>query len=272
MKREAIPLRFSFQARKLAPSVFHTDPGESAVRYEVLPDGEGWLYFAYHPHEVIEALRKQGIDPQRIRRLYFAQQLADDLETPVRLEGGKEALVRLDGTVTLLPLSLLPTPVERPADTLPRPSRFFRLPIHSETGFLGKKTIQVLLLAALLLSLSWLVEGIRYARAAQAAASRLNEALAAHPTLQSRLTRENIYAKYHRIDRTQRQFRETVRAIGSLVSKESKLDSLTLDPQGYRATLSVHPKKLQTLETLAQDQGLGVASASGTTLKLKGAW
>jgi hypothetical protein len=132
--------------------------------------------------------------------------------------------------------------------------------------------MMILALATLLLSLGWLTEGIRYHRSASEIERRLAEVLSSHPTLQSRLTRENIYKKYATIDREQRRFRQTVRAIGTLVSKDSKLDLLALDDKGYRATISVAAQKRKTLESLAKENGLQVARSSGNKLQLQGTW
>jgi hypothetical protein len=273
MKREEIPLRFAFQARKLAPSLFEENhSSEEPTRYEVLRNGESWLYFAYHPEEIREALMKAQVDPGRIRRLYFAQQFASLLDRPVLLPGGEEALVLLDDTVTLLPARMLPEEPSSHAEELPRPSESFRFSFEGTESKINRKAALVLSGALLILGLGWVLEGFRYHRAATAEEKRLEKVLEAHPTLRSRLTRENIYNKYHAVDRRQRQLRRTVRAIGTLVSKDSKLDSLAIDEKGYRATLSAQAKKLQTLRELADDAGLPAKISSGKKLEIRGSW
>jgi hypothetical protein len=272
MKRDEIPLRFAFQARKLAPSLFEENVSGEETLYEVLRDGEGWLYFAYHPEEVREALTEAEVQPGRVRRLYFAQQFAPLLDRPALLPGGKEALVSLEGTVTLLPTQMLSEEPSLRAEELPPPAEAFRLSVEGAESTVNRKTALLLSGALLLLGLGWVAEGFRHHQAATAEERRLDRVLESNPTLRSRLTRENIYKKYHAIDRRQRQLRRTVRAIGTLVSKDSKLDSLTIDGEGYRAILSAQAKKLKTLRELADDVGLPAKITSGKKLEIRGSW
>jgi len=272
MKRDELPLRFAFQARKLAPSLFEESAFGDAMRYEVIKEGERWLYFAYNPEEVRHFLREHGIDPHRVRTLYFTQQFASSLDRPGRLPGGREALVLVDGTVTLLPASLLEEPPTREASTLTPPRQRFSLPRSGDASSgLGRKTAFTLAVAALLLGIGWLAEGIRYQRSAHSLGQELERVLQEHPTLRSRLTRENIHGKYSRIDKHQRQIRDTVRTIGILISKDSKLNTLAIDEKGYRANISVPRKKLRALKELAAESGLLAAEKSGR-LEVAGAW
>lgn len=271
LKRDPLPLRFAFQARKLAPSLFEESGPQEPLRYEVLKEPEGWLYFAYNPDEVRTFLKQRGIDTRRLRGLYFAQQFAPSLERPARLPGGREALVTVNGVVTLLPLSLLDEEPVLEAESLSPPRQRFALPLGETASRIGKSTAVALVAASLLLGLAWLAEGIRYQRATGALTQELERSLEQHPTLRSRLTRENIHGKYSRIDRRQRQIRDTVRAIGTLISKESKLDTLALDEKGYRATISAPSKKLKTLKELADGAGLH-ATVKGGALELSGGW
>ena len=266
---EPLPLRFTFQAKKLAPSVF--DENDAAIRYEVMKEGEGWRYFAYRPDEILSLLRERAIDPRQIRRLYFAQQFAGALHTPLLLEGSDSALLNIDGIVTLLPVNLLEEAPRERREQPPLPSRYFHLPYAPHDGSVPSRIAWSVTAAALLLAIAWFAEGIRFQRSASGLKNALQEELSRHPTLQSRLTRENIYEKYRKIDTQQRRIRETLRRIGTLVSKESRLDSLTVDAKGYTALLDAPGPKLSTLKLLASKAGLS-ARVDGAKLRIEGSW
>ena len=266
---EALPLRFAFQAKKLAPSVF--DESDEAIRYEVIKEGEGWRYFAYRPDEILSLLRERGIDPRRIRRLYFAQQFAEALHAPLLLKGSDSALLSIDGVVTLLPVDLLEQSPRETTEQLSRPSRHFRLPHATQEGSVPPRIAWTVTAAALLLGIAWFAEGIRFQRSAAGLENALQEELSLHPTLRSHLARENIYEKYRKIDTRQRRIRETLQRIGTLVSKESRLDSLTVDAKGYTALLDAPKSKLSTLKRLASKAGLS-ARIDGTKLRIEGSW
>ena len=273
MKRDDLPIRFAFQARKLAPSLLEEAGDPQRLRYEVLKEGEGWLYFAYDPEEVASFLRNKGIAPERVSRLYFAQQFAPLLKQPVLLSGGTQALSLVDGTVTILPSSLLQERPGRFAESLPLPDQSFRFPQGKPSSRLGSKQALWLLVGATILGAAWMIEGIRHAKSASELEARLEKALQEHPALQSRLARTNILEKYRSIDRLQRQIRDRIHAVGTLVSKETKLNRLKVDAQGYQASIDAPSSKLPTLKQMAREADLKLSQKPGAGgLELKGTW
>jgi len=272
MKRDDLPVRFAMQARKLAPAILEEAGDPETLRYEVLRQEEGWLYLAYDPREVARALREKGLAPERIGRLYFAQQLEAQLQEPALLPGGEYALHNLEGTVTILPSSLLDPPPSRSALSLPLPQEAFRFPLgETHTALLGRRQALWLVVAALLLGGAWLLEGIRDTRQAGNLEENLSAELAEYPTLQSRLARQNILEKYRKIDRRERQIRDRIQALGTLTSKETRLNSLTIDETGYQASIELPASKRNTLTEMAREAGLKV-ERSDRELELKGAW
>ena len=108
LKRESIPVRFHFQAKRLAPSILESLlPPERLFEYYVFKDGEDWSFIAYDPDEISHFLQSRDLAVERVSKLYFAQQSAERFATPVELDEN-EALSNIQHTATVVPKMLLP--------------------------------------------------------------------------------------------------------------------------------------------------------------------
>jgi hypothetical protein len=276
MKCETIPLRFAFQARKIAPSVLEelTQGNHGNFRHEVLRTEEGWCYFAYEPRQLEEFLREKGVNRSRIGRLYFAQQLEPFLrEKPLPLPPTEQKLLSIDGTVTVIPEKFLE---EREMSALRREmlsGRGFPFPGEGKSSRIGRKATFWLTLLFSIFGLSWIAEGIHYRQQIGSFHEQLGQAVGEESLLASRITRESIFKKYDAIDRRQRKIRETVRKIGSLVGKESKLERLKVTPKGYEAELDVKQNKIEEVRQAASSLGLSPSvDKPRSKVLLKGSW
>jgi hypothetical protein len=239
---------------------------------EVFREGEQWVFVAYDPKELSRLLRELGCTPERVKTLYFAQQFAEQLDAPLLLDD-KEALINLDGTVAITPLSLLGPSLEttKSLKDLHRPSIGFPFRGGSSGKWLERKEVNWIAAGLLLLGIAWFIEGIRYHQASRKYERALTQAAEAHPALASRITRNNIYKKYSSIDHRQREIRETLKKIGRLVSKTSKLDSLHLDERGYEAIIDAPTVKLASLKGIADSLDLP-SQPKEKTLHIQGRW
>jgi len=276
MKCETIPLRFAFQARKIAPSVLEelTQRDQGEYRHEVLRTAEGWCFFAYDPHHLAEFLRGKGLVRSRIGRLYFAQQLEPFFrERPLRLPPTDRKIFSVDGIVTIIPEKLLE---ERGEISLQRDmlsGKGFSVPGGRVSSRIGGKTALWITVLFSLFGLAWISEGFYYRQQIETFRKSLGKAVGGERLLASGITRESIFKKYHTIDLRQRKIRDTVRKIGSLIGKESKLERLELTPKGYHAELSVTSGKIKEVQKAAD--GLGISSSVDrvhSKVTLKGTW
>ena len=105
VRREKLPLKFAFQAKRLAPSILDelTEEAEE-MEYVVYKDGEEWVFIAYNPASIYEYSVKAGLDPHSARSIYFAEQIRDILKQPLCV-GDDLALTVIENYVTLIPKS-----------------------------------------------------------------------------------------------------------------------------------------------------------------------
>jgi len=103
LKREELPVKYAYQAKKIAPSLFEgllEDKGEH--EYLVIKEEEGWVFIAYDIEKISAFLASKGIEKDKVSKLFFAQESSSHFIKPLGL-GEREALVSLDDTVVVVP-------------------------------------------------------------------------------------------------------------------------------------------------------------------------
>ncbi len=111
-RRSEIPLRSARAARRIAPSLFFGWLPEGQFRFLAQKESDG--------HYGIYALdlEEQGLLPDRIERIYFAQAVLSKEQTPMQASD-ESALDFIDGLCVSLPLAYLSTTAKPAADLAP---------------------------------------------------------------------------------------------------------------------------------------------------------
>ncbi len=266
LKRESLPLRFAYQAKRIAPSIFDGLLEEgSEYAFHVQKEGNDWLFYAYNPEEIASWIQSKGIAPHRVKRLYFAQQLKDLFQKPVPL-GEHYVMQTVNDTVTLFPRALASP--ENLSGTLRMPAKLpgsaVSLHLSGKRGFLTLRQSAVIGSLFLAGALLYFVEAGRYRNSA---AERLSEMKANYPKLAGRYTRETILKKYRTIDRRERSKREAIETISKMIFKDAVLQELSIDDKTIEAhfTLGSGAAK-EKLRSLAKAAHFEVRVAGNTLL------
>jgi len=87
---------------------------------------------------------------------------------------------------------------------------------------------------------------------------QLGQVLDDAPSLRGAYARKAIYQKYTAIDKHQRAIRDKIKSISKLVSKKTKIDSITIDSRGYKAQIDISKdtKSTKSLRAIAEAEGL----------------
>jgi len=256
-KREELPIKYAFQAKKLAPSILDELTGEGAFVYETFQDGDQWVFVAFDVQQLSDFLETKGGTLDRVHRLYFAEQAREGFVPPVALND-RDALAVVNDTVTVVPRQLLgeEQPFASFNETL-RPSKAFEIK-RTRNSLLDVRIAVTLAGLLTALGIAYIAEGFRYQKALGDAEAKLESLLEANPSLRGAYAREAIHKKYMQIDTRQRAIRDRIKDIAHLTGKEVKIDALSVDTKGYRMSLSVPEKEktLSSLRALAKDGGL----------------
>jgi len=272
LKREPLPIRFHFQARRLAPSVLESLlPSEGSYEYFVFQEKDAWVFIAYDPEEISEFLRDLGVDVEKISKVYFAQQAVERLTIPLSLDKN-EALSSVQHTATVTPKTLFPpetTYQDFSPEFRPKKGKTFAGSTHS---IIRQKDAWILSAIFVLFAIMFAAEGLRYRHTVLTMQKKVSNLLEGYPALQSRYARANIAKKYQQIDREERRKRETLKGLSHLMLPGVQLETLVLDGKHFSATLkSPDEKTVVRILSLAREKHFKAGRPSGQTLvKIEG--
>jgi hypothetical protein len=272
-KHEALPVRFRYQAARLAPSILEgLLPEEGSFEYFVFRELDGWAFIAYDNDAIGDFLREKDIAVEKVSKLYFAQQVEERFVEPVAL-GEREALVSVQHTATVLPRALLPDTVQfQPFSDAFRPSEGKTFGAGSRS-FIATKEAVTIAIVLLLFAGMFLTEGVRYRMAIDAMRQKVDILLKDHPSLQSGYTRANIAKKYQKIDKEERHKREILKKLSRLLLPGVELESLKMEKKHYAAVFKCPDEKsVVRVQALAKERQFKSSRlGSGNLVKIEGA-
>lgn len=273
LKREVLPLRYAYQAKKIAPSLFDglLEEGKH-YDYLVWKEEEEWVFLAYDLEKITTFLLSKGFTLENVSKLFFAQQAVDLFDKPLLL-GENEALVSLDNMVVVIPKGALRED-EGPFlafDNSFTPKKGVLLP-GAYGSVLSMKQASILATIFTLFALMFFVEGWRYSGNAKAGESQMQELLEAYPSLQSKYTRDSIVTKYKTVDRVERKKRDMIKMLSGMIFKGVTLTSLEIDEKMVKAQFSCKDAQVEKrLKALAKKNKLNTAAIAGSNdLKIEG--
>ena len=262
LRKEDLPVKYAYQAKKIAPSLFEGLVEENGeYEYFVYKEGEEWVFIAYDPSELIAFLRSKGIPPEKVRHVFFAQQIISQLGSPVSL-GENSVLAPIRQTATIVPSAVAAesSPFDPERITLPKKS--VRLNVGA-TSLVPPRYMWMFAGVFLLFGMLWLIEGVRYNKDNGMLEAKLQKIYEAYPSLQNSYTRENIAKKYHALDKSERKKRQVVSQISKVLVKGVTLDEFEMDKKKFKAVLSTSGADVsKRLETLLKQNGMKKSSAS----------
>ncbi len=272
LKKEVLPLRYAYQAKKIAPSLFDGLLEGGDYEYMVWKEDEAWVFLAYDIQKITTFLESKSFALEHVSKLFFAQQSVDLFDKPI-LFGEDDALVSLDGMVVVVPRGALsdedgPSPV---FDNSFTPKKGIVLS-GAYGSVLSLKQASMLSAIFILFALMFFVEGSRYSDDSKAGEAKIQELLSANPALQSTYTRESIASKYKAIDRTERKKRELVKMVSGMIFKGVTLSALEIDTKSYKIHFTCKDAQVvKRLNQLAAKNKLKTSAVSGShDLKIEG--
>jgi hypothetical protein len=250
LKKETLPVKFAYQAKNIAASMFEgmLEEGKS-YEYFVFREGEEWVFIAYCLEEITAFFRDKGLAPESISKLFFAQQAVSAFTQPYLLSD-KEVLTVLDDTVVVIPRSIAGDEALNTTLDIPNPSKGIALQ-SSYASLLSFRDSLGFAAIFILFALLFIVEGARYGGDSKESKAELESLIEANPSLSSQYTRESIATKYQKIDQVERKKREAVKVLVDMIYKGVELKSLHIDDKGFYGDYIV--KEARTVKRMESD-------------------
>jgi hypothetical protein len=235
--REALDIKFAYQAKQIAESLFDDYLDDKTYQYHVTKHEGYWYFYAYNIEEIESFLESVGIEKHRVSKIYFAQELKDALTEPVQLSD-TTALQTIEGIVTLIPTRLIDPNV--PLKKLDLNT----LKLHSGVSIGASHASLVSLKETILLSSLFVIlgtvlifEGNRIKSSIAKENNQLITLLSNNSSYGSKMIRQNILEKYKPIDRIERAKRQAIQDLSKLLSANSELTSLTIEKSTLKADI-----------------------------------
>jgi len=267
MKKEALPVKYLYQAKKIAPSLFDGLLDESGTyEYFVFKEKDAWVFIAYDPEEIRKFLLGKGIAAEHLSKVFFVQQVAEAFEKPVILSD-KEALMTIDGTVTLVPKGVLASDLQATVfDASFTPSSGVTLQ-GAHASLISKREAIVLAAVFTIFAAVFFIEGWQYSRSLETQKQEMQELLASYPALQSKMQRESIALKYRTIDGKERKKRETIKTLAAMIFKGVTLTSYHMDEKHFKVLFScANDKVAKKVQEMAKKSKFKVTSTKGSNI------
>ena len=265
LKKEALPVKYLYQAKRIAPSLFDGFlEAWNDYEYLVFKEENSWVFIAYNTGQINSLLLSKGIKPEQVSKIFFAEQVRDLFTAPVLL-GDKEALVVLDNAVVVVPQAVIEeetTVLEFDNSFTPKTGITLK-GVHNSLLSLSQAVVLATLFT--LFAGMYFVEGWRYGNESKAGAEEMQELQEAYPSLQSKMQRENIATKYKSIDTAERKKREVMKSLAGLIFKGVTLTTFSLNEKGYKVQFSCSDASVaKRLKELAKKEKFNTSKVAGS--------
>jgi hypothetical protein len=227
--REELDIKFAYQAKQIAESLFDDYLDAKVYQYHVTKHEGYWYFYAYSIEEIEAFIESMGIEKHRVSKIYFAQELNNALEEPVQLSN-TTVLQTIEGVVTLIPTQLIDPNVSLQTlnlETLKLTSGVSMGASHA--SFVSLKETILLSSLFVILGTIFIFEGNRIKSSIAKEKMQRQELLSVDSSYGSKMIRENILEKYKPIDKIERAKRQTIQDVSKLLSSKSELTMLNIE-------------------------------------------
>jgi len=236
LKKEALPIKYEYQAKKIAMSIFDDILDDGVYSFFVYKYQEEWIFIAYNIDNIINLLKEKGLS-DKVRYIYFIQQFIDSIDTPIRLDD-LQAIVSLDKTMTIVPITTLNNAqiVDFDLQNIKIPKKHITL--KQEKQNIDNKILWIFSLIFIVFSMIYLYQGYRYQNVSDMD-EKLNTLISKYPNLQSSYARDNLLKKYKLIDLQERKKRNIIKNISLLLKQKAQIDELRIKNDIYMVRLNI---------------------------------
>jgi len=266
--REELDVSFGYQAKQIAGALFDDYLNSNyEYQYHVYKCKQEWCFFAYNIEEIDLFLESIGIGKHRVSKIYFAQQIQEELTEPILLDDNN-VLQSIDETVTIIPRQLMNPSVEyMPFNIDSIKLKGGATMSSSLNSLVSLKETLILSTLFLLLGGIFIVEGNRIKASIAKDDAKLTAMLDENPKYVSSMSRTSILEKYQPIDTVERGKRQAIKDISKFLSNKSQLQTLNISKNKITATIKTQNQNIsRQVKTHAKAKSF---KSSGTALNVK---
>ena len=246
-KKVILNVKYSYEASKMAPSVFDGILPDGDFRYKVFKTAKKeFVFIAYDMHNIINKLKLLGINMQMVNKIYALQ--SEFINRDVALRVNEEyGVVTNEGIVTYVPLKLLSSIVEVDISDVLRQKKLSGNYIYSKSfqrsSLNSKQTNQILsLLMILVLILSF--DLLKVQKERNLIVEQKTSLIERYNLPKTGFQVKSIYNELNEIDKQQSDLNDAIKYIGEFkLSGDEFFNSLVYKKHILRFVVKLNSTK-----------------------------
>jgi len=244
IKKEELPVKRVYEAKRLAPSVFDGFLPEGNFSYIVYKEDEKFILIAYDKEEILKTLENIVDDMNNIEEIYFAQTEFSDIEGCVEIDD-KNAIASIEGVIVQIP--------RRCANPSMRIDEFlegmefskYKIKIGAQE-VMGKKELVLYAAVFALFTLSFLTEYAIYKTEIKKMQTKKMQILTKYNLPRTSIQLKSIKNSLLKSYNTQKRIRDTIDYLGSVELKKGEfIDMISVDTKNADFSIKLSSKQRQ---------------------------
>ena len=243
-----LSLKFNFQVREYLPSIFEEFTNSANLSYLAVSKGDDlfWL-FAYDDKTILKSLVDMGVDPSKVKKIYFAQNVFSK-EKYITLNDGY-MLANIESTISRVPKSCMNSKITSKEISQKVLSLQNGVTLKKYTSFIDDKLVKKFMIPLMLIVIIMGVEAISVWNKNKNLSQQSDKVFTSYnlpPTsFQNKAILSNIKIKSLK----QQKVRTFMKAIFRAPLKNTEYIQM-LDINEKNANISIKLKKIKNAETL----------------------
>jgi len=244
IKKEELPVKRVYEAKRLAPSVFDGFLPEGNFSYIVYKEDEKFILIAYDKEEILKTLENIVDDMNNIEEIYFAQTEFSDIEGCVEIDD-KNAIASIEGVIVQVPRRCA-NPSMRIDELLEGMELSkYKIKIGAQE-VMGKKELVLYAAVFALFTLSFLTEYAIYKTEIKKMQTRKAQILTKYNLPRTSIQLKSIKNSLLKSYNTQKRIRDTIDYLGSVELKKGEfIDMISVDTKNADFSIKLSSKQRQ---------------------------
>ncbi len=246
-KKVNLNVKYTFEAAKMAPSVFDGILPNGSYKYKVFKlDKNEFVFIAFDIKQILNDLEHIGISLQTIDKIYTIQ--SELLNKDIFLKADdKHAIVSFEGIATYIPLKLLNTETQTSINDVLKDKKLSSNYIYSRSFQnlqIGSKDMNLILWFLVVLATILLLNMLKIQKERKFLAEEKSNIIQRYHLPTTSFQIKSIQRELSRIDAKQNSLKEAIDYLGKFkLSKEEHFDMLIYENSKLKFTLKLSNKK-----------------------------
>ena len=230
VKKEKLPVKRVYEAKKLAASIFDGFLPLGNFSYIIYKEEDEFILIAYDKEKILESLEKIVDNPENIEQIHFAQTEFLNIEGCVEIDE-RSALAKIEGVIVQVPRRCA-NPSMKIEELLEGVELSkYRIKLNTQEA-IGKKELILYAAVIAIFTLSFLLEYAIYKTQIKKIETKKSEIYAKYNLPRTSFQLNSIKNSLLKTYNSQKKIRDTINYLGSVDLKKGEfINMISVDPK-----------------------------------------